>query len=101
MVDRAERDAVVDPRQAARIAVLENVRSLEQVGFAQMADRAASCIGAKNRGAKAMLVQADEGLACRVSPDVLRRDEAGWTRVGEWQAGLQPGDPGLLIDGND
>ena len=101
MVDRAQRDAVDDDRGAARIAVVDDVRRLQQRCLAQPADRAARGVRAQHCGAEAVLMQPDDRLARRVASDVFAGNKAGGRGVGDRKAGLELDELGAFVDGDD
>jgi hypothetical protein len=92
VVDCAEGDPVDHGCGATRVAVLDDVRGLQQRSLAECADCAAGAVGAENSLAEAMLVQTDVRLASRVPAGELVRGKARRRRVGERQRGLERDD---------
>ena len=84
-----------------RIAVVDDVRRLQQRRFAQPAYRAARGVRAQHRRAEAMLMQSDERLARCVAPYVVAGDQTGGRGVGDRKPRLELDELGPLVDGDD
>jgi len=65
------RDAVDDPRNTARIAVVDDVRGLQEGGLAQPADRTPRRVRAQHRRSEAVLMQPHDRLTRRVAPHII------------------------------
>ena len=95
------RDAVDDPRNTARIAVVDDVRGLQEGGLAQPADRTPRRVRAQHRRSEAVLMQPHDRLARRVAPHIFSRYEARRSRVRDRQPGLELDELGSLVNGDD
>jgi hypothetical protein len=76
-------------RGALGIAVLDDVRGLQQRRLAQRTYGAPTAVGVEHEGAEAVLVQTHERLARRVAADLLARGHAGRGQVRHGEAGLE------------
>src|ERR1700683_1884720 len=70
VMNRAHGDPVYDDCRPPGIAVIEDVSRLQKSRLSQGADGTSPTVGTQHERSKALLVQADERLACRVAPDV-------------------------------
>jgi len=86
MVDCAQRYPVHDRRYTIWIPVIDDVCSLKKRCLTELADRAASCVCAQDRGAKAMLMEPEHGFPRCIATHIGIGNEACVRHVGEWQA---------------